>query len=69
MKHETYCTTFCNKGHRLSDGKPIGHECFIMPTEALHAEKSGDTDKAIQILSVWKNRRTHSGLKIKDNDA
>lgn len=60
-----YCTTFCNKGHRLSDGKPVGHECFVVPTAALVAEKEGNVSKAIQILDQWKNRRKHNGLREK----
>ena len=67
MKHEIYCTSFSNHGHRLSDGKPVNHECYILPTEALHAEKSGNTDKAVNVLSAWKNRRAHSGLKVKNS--
>jgi hypothetical protein len=62
-KPEVYLTSFCNHRHRLSDGKPVEHECFILPTEALHAERAGDTEKATEILSGWKKRRTHRGLK------
>lgn len=69
MKHETYRTGFCNHEHRLSDGKPINHKCFIMPTEALYAERDQKASEAEVILSQWKNRRAHSGLKIKENDA
>lgn len=58
-----YCTSFCNHGHRLSDGKPVGHECYILPTEALHAERAGDLAKAQDILQKWKKRRTHRGVK------
>jgi hypothetical protein len=46
----TYCTSFCNHGHSLKNGRPIAHECYVLPVEALRAEYEGDTDKAIRIL-------------------
>lgn len=65
MKNDIYCTSFCNQPHRLRDGKPVGHECYVMPTEALHAEREGNTAKALDVLSSWKNRRAHNGLRPK----
>ena len=61
-KKGIYCTSFCNHGHRLSDGKPVKHECYVMPTEALHAEMNGDKDRAQEVLGNWKKRRTHKGI-------
>lgn len=61
-KKAVFCTSFCNFGHRLADGKPVGHQCFVLPTEALEAERQGDIDKAYQVLSAWKHRRVHHGL-------
>lgn len=46
-----YCTTYCNKGHRLKDGKPVAHECYVLPPVALKAEMEGDFEKAQEILS------------------
>lgn len=63
MKDEIYCTTYCNHGHRLSDGKPVGHECYVLPTAALHAEKAGRTTQAVEILGQWKKKTPHRGLK------
>ena len=60
---DIYCTSFCNHGHRMSDGKPVAHECYILPTEALHAERDGDNDRAQEILSRWKKRRIHHGVR------
>jgi len=62
-KNNVFCTSFCNHGHRLSDGKPVKHECYVMPTEALHAERAGDTDRANDILAAWKKRKPHRGVK------
>lgn len=58
-----YVTTFCNFAHRIKDGKPIGHECYVLPTEALVAERDGRMEHAQDILSRWKKRATHKGLK------
>ena len=63
MKNDSFCTTFCNHPHRLSDGKPIAHECFVMPTAALHAERAGKVGQAVEELQKWKNRKVHRGLK------
>ena len=46
----TYCTTFCNKAHLVSNGKPVEHECRILPPKALHVEMSGNFEKANDIL-------------------
>ena len=35
---EIYCTSFCNFGHRLKDGKPVEHECYIIRPEMLRME-------------------------------
>jgi hypothetical protein len=45
-----YCSGYCNRGHRVSDGKPVEHECRIIPPDALQAEMSGDTALACDIL-------------------
>lgn len=58
-------TSFCNRGHRLSDGKPVEHECYVLPTEALHAERDGDFERARAVLGAWKKRRVHKGVRMK----
>jgi hypothetical protein len=52
-----YCTSYCNKGHRLSDGKPIAHECYILPPSALEAERAGDVEKAVELIQAAKPLR------------
>jgi hypothetical protein len=54
-----YCTTYCNFGHRVDDGKPVDHECYILPTAVLKLEMDGDYDGALEILrtSVLKSHR------------
>jgi hypothetical protein len=34
----TYITTFCNFAHRLKDGKPVEHECYIIRPNMLQME-------------------------------
>lgn len=45
-----YCTTFCNFAHNVKTGRPVGHECRIIPPAALRAEIDGDYAKAIEIM-------------------
>jgi hypothetical protein len=48
MKEKTaYVTTFCNFAHNLKTGRPIGHECYILPPKALAQERSGHIAAAI----------------------
>lgn len=52
-----YVTTRCNFAHRLSDGKPIAHECDVIPPAALAAEMEGDYDRAIDLIQAAKPLR------------
>lgn len=45
-----YCTTYCNHGHDLATGKPVNHECRVIPPLALLAERDGDFEQAIAIM-------------------
>ena len=47
-----YCTTYCNKGHVVRTGRPVGHECRVIPPGALKAEIAGDFGLAIQLLQA-----------------
>jgi hypothetical protein len=63
MKRETlYCTSFCNFPHRMSDGVPVGHECYVIPPALLIAEReeSPGWQAAWEEWSRGKRRR-HSG--------
>jgi hypothetical protein len=48
-----YCTSFCNFGHDLDSGRPVGHECYVLPVAALRAEHDGNTDEAIRIIKEY----------------
>ena len=47
----TFLTSYCNQYHHLSTGKPYKHECRVIPTSALKAEKRGDKITLVQILA------------------
>ena len=36
-----YVTTFCNFAHRMRDGTPIDHECYVLSVRDLKAEREG----------------------------
>lgn len=61
MFNRVYCTSFCNHGHRLGDGKPVDHECYILNPRALEAERDGDYEKAISLMTG--KRIVHRGLQ------
>lgn len=50
-KRQIYCSSYCNFGHYLDTGRPIDHECIVIPPEALALERDGDVEGAIQILA------------------
>ncbi len=58
-----YCTTYCNRAHRMSDGKPIAHECRIIPPKALAAERQGDYEAAIEIMRATPVRTMRRGVR------
>jgi hypothetical protein len=37
-----YCTSFCNFGHYTDTGRPIGHECYVIPPKLLELEMMGE---------------------------
>lgn len=46
-----FVTSFCNQAHNLKNGRPVGHECYVLPPRALAAEREGNLHLANQILS------------------
>jgi hypothetical protein len=45
-----YHTSYCNHGHRLFDGRPVDHECYVLPPAALQAEREDRIDDALRIM-------------------
>lgn len=62
---EVYTTSFCNKGHRLEDGKPVNHECYIIPPKALQLECEGKTQEAIEVMDAARPWKHHFGIRQK----
>jgi hypothetical protein len=58
-----YVTTYCNKPHSEISGKPIGHECYVLPVEAIRLERAGDYDGAIASIAAAKPLSAHKGIR------
>lgn len=58
-----YCTSYCNKGHIVEDGRPVKHECYVLPAAALKAEMSGDFRSAQGAIEAAKPLRLHKGVR------
>lgn len=54
----TYCTSYCNKAHRVEDGKPVRHECHVLPPAAIRLEMDGDVAGAVEAIQRAKPLRT-----------
>jgi hypothetical protein len=63
-----YLTTYCNHGHELKTGRPVNHECYILPPAALAAEIAGDIPRAIELLNAAKPLRIHRGVNTAIGD-
>jgi hypothetical protein len=50
-KRTVFCTSFCNFGHILETGRPVDHECYVLPPAMLYAEQAGDMDAALRLLA------------------
>lgn len=63
---QVFCTSFCNQMHDMATGKPVEHECCILPPRALRAERAGDVQAAIAIL-MFEKGPVHSGVRLAEN--
>lgn len=71
-----YSTSYCNHPHRVKDGKPINHECYILPPKALAAEMADDMKSAISLIEDGKKylafgQRSllmHRGIRVKETE-
>lgn len=63
-----YSTSYCNQGHWIDTGRPVGHECYVIPPRLLIAERDGDID-AMVLWSEWLSssarKRTVAGRPAK----
>lgn len=60
MTTRVYCTSFCNRGHRLDNGHPVDHECYVLDPVRLQAERDSQTFEG---SIVKEPRRVVKGLK------
>ena len=60
---DIYLSSYCNHGHDLATGKPVNHECVILPVDALLAERDGDFETANEIIFDARPLKTHRGVK------
>lgn len=58
-----YHTSYCNHGHVLETGKPVEHECYVLPAQALAAERVGNFELAASIIAEAKPLQIHRGLR------
>ena len=52
-----YVTSFCNFAHATKSGRPIGHECYIIPPALLVAERDLPFDEAMALWRPWYSRK------------
>lgn len=57
-----FCTSYCNRGHKLKTGVPVEHECYVLPPRALKLEREEKYAEAIKAIEARPLRR-HSGIK------
>ena len=57
-----YCTTFCNQGHDVLTGKPVGHECYIIHPEDLYTEAEGTDEEVSALCKRGMRRKMRDGL-------
>jgi len=60
-----YCTSFCNFGHYLDTGRPIGHECYIIPPRFLQMEREDKPWPEAARRKWSKHRSIVIGRKLK----
>jgi hypothetical protein len=63
--NDYYCTSYCNHGHSLQNGRPLNHECYVLPPKALALEMHGKTERAIEVIEAAKPLRVHPGTRCR----
>ena len=48
--HAYVAAEYCNHGHYVATGKPVNHECRVIPPAALRAEMEGKYAEAIELM-------------------
>lgn len=58
-----YCTTFCNFAHYLDTGRPIAHECYVIPPAALKIEREQGAAAALE-SDAWRKFYADKGRTV-----
>ena len=64
FKGHYYTTSFCNFAHRLKDGMPVNHECYVLNPRGLAAEIAGD-----YTFRPFRTNRTSKGIRVTFKEA
>lgn len=59
-----YCTSFCNQGHNTKNGRPVGHECYILNVALLRMECEEGAQAVLDYLAET-GKRFHNGKSVK----
>jgi hypothetical protein len=72
----TFVTSYCNAAHRLEDGKPVKHGCYVIPPELLKLERdSRDFFRDTTAMAAWREweklgkKREYDAIGVKTQDA
>lgn len=49
---EVWCSTFCNHGHVMQTGRPIDHECYVIPPRLLRLERDAMSSDASEMTKM-----------------
>lgn len=60
-----FCTSYCNHAHSMITGRPLNHECHILPPSALRAEYLGNFDRAMEIIAKAHPMKVSAGVKCR----
>ena len=52
-----YATSFCNFGHDVLTGRPVGHECYVLHPEDLRIEARGSDAEVSALCSRGRGMR------------
>lgn len=63
-KTAVYCTTFCNQTHRLSNGWPVGHECYVLNRDLLRLEFHEGAEAVLDRMAET-GEKFHAGEAVK----
>jgi hypothetical protein len=64
--HYFYVTTFCQQPHRLRDGRPMGHSCYVLDHDKLRTESEG---RRVEGSMIRQPERVVKGRALSQDEA